>query len=113
MRRWWRATSRPRYAWLPHIGHFQSPAFRSGEPNIGELNYDYLFKRLDELKYGGWVGCEYRRGAVNDRRTRVAYKLIDRRPTDQVVRDGFASAHDLSRYNATDMPPSMMTICRH
>jgi hydroxypyruvate isomerase len=24
------------------------------------LNYPYLFKLLDELGYGGWIGCEYR-----------------------------------------------------
>lgn len=30
------------------------------EPDEGELNYPYLFALLDELGYGGWVGCEYR-----------------------------------------------------
>jgi hydroxypyruvate isomerase len=30
------------------------------EPNIGELNYPYLFAKLDELGYDGYVGCEYR-----------------------------------------------------
>jgi hydroxypyruvate isomerase len=30
------------------------------EPDEGELNYTYLFKLLNELKYEGWVGCEYR-----------------------------------------------------
>ena len=30
------------------------------EPSVGEINYPYLFDLLDELGYGGWVGCEYR-----------------------------------------------------
>lgn len=30
------------------------------EPDIGELNYPYLFRLMDELGYDGWVGCEYR-----------------------------------------------------
>lgn len=30
------------------------------EPDVGELNYPYLFSVLDELGYDGWVGCEYR-----------------------------------------------------
>lgn len=30
------------------------------EPDVGELNYPYLFAVLDELGYDGWVGCEYR-----------------------------------------------------
>ena len=30
------------------------------EPDIGELNYPYLFETLDRLGYAGWVGCEYR-----------------------------------------------------
>ena len=36
------------------------------EPDLGELNFDYLFSVIDELGYQGWVGCEYRpaRGAT-------------------------------------------------
>ena len=30
------------------------------EPDLGEVNYPYLFELLDELAYAGWVGCEYR-----------------------------------------------------
>ena len=30
------------------------------EPNIGEINYPYLFELMDHLEYNGWVGCEYR-----------------------------------------------------
>jgi len=29
------------------------------EPGTGEINYDYLLPYLDEIGYGGWVGCEY------------------------------------------------------
>jgi 2-dehydrotetronate isomerase len=30
------------------------------EPDIGEVNYPYLFRLLDEIGYRGWIGCEYR-----------------------------------------------------
>jgi hydroxypyruvate isomerase len=30
------------------------------EPNVGEVNYDYLLGVLDEIGYTGWIGCEYR-----------------------------------------------------
>jgi hydroxypyruvate isomerase len=29
------------------------------EPDIGEVNYPYLFRLVDELGYAGWIGCEY------------------------------------------------------
>ncbi|HBF50086.1 MAG TPA: hydroxypyruvate isomerase, partial [Massilia sp.] len=28
-------------------------------PGTGEINYPYLFRLLDEIGYGGWIGCEY------------------------------------------------------
>lgn len=30
------------------------------EPDIGEINYPYLFELIDSLGYPGWIGCEYR-----------------------------------------------------
>jgi hydroxypyruvate isomerase len=30
------------------------------EPDVGEVNYPYLFRLIDELGYEGWIGCEYR-----------------------------------------------------
>lgn len=30
------------------------------EPNVGEINYPYLFDLMDRLGYEGYVGCEYR-----------------------------------------------------
>ena len=29
------------------------------EPNVGEIDFPYLFDLLDDIGYGGWVGCEY------------------------------------------------------
>jgi 2-dehydrotetronate isomerase len=49
------------------VGHLQIAGVpERHEPDLGEVNYNYLFKLLDELGYGGWVGCEYRpaRGAA-------------------------------------------------
>ena len=48
-------------AYLPLVGHFQI-AGNPGrhEPDVGEINYPYLFDLIDDLGYTGWVGCEYR-----------------------------------------------------
>ena len=51
-----------------NIGHFQIAGVPARhEPNIGELNYRYLFDVIDEVGatlpdggWQGWVGCEYR-----------------------------------------------------
>jgi hydroxypyruvate isomerase len=45
---------------FPLVGHVQIAGVpERHEPDIGELNYPYLFGVLDELGYEGWVGCEY------------------------------------------------------
>jgi hydroxypyruvate isomerase len=37
------------------------------EPDVGEVNYPYLFDLIDELGYPGWIGCEYHpRAATSD-----------------------------------------------
>ncbi|HET6469521.1 MAG TPA: 2-oxo-tetronate isomerase [Geminicoccaceae bacterium] len=37
------------------------------EPDVGEINYPYLFEVLDRTGYAGWVGCEYRpKGRTED-----------------------------------------------
>jgi len=42
------------------IGHIQIAGVPDRhEPDTGEVNYSYLLKLLDELKYDGFVGCEY------------------------------------------------------
>jgi hydroxypyruvate isomerase len=47
--------------WLPHIGHIQIAGVPERyEPDIGEINYGYVFERLDALGYAGWIGCEYK-----------------------------------------------------
>ena len=52
-----------RYLPTGRIGHIQiAGAPGRNEPDAGEINYPYLFALLDELGYGGWVGCEYRPG---------------------------------------------------
>ena len=43
------------------IGHIQIAGVpERHEPDVGEINYQYLFKLIDELDYDGWIGCEYR-----------------------------------------------------
>ncbi|SDZ81977.1 2-oxo-tetronate isomerase [Acidovorax soli] len=50
-----------------NVGHLQIAGVpERHEPDVGEVNYTYLFQLLDSLGYGGWIGCEYRpaRGAA-------------------------------------------------
>ncbi|MBO0739774.1 MAG: hydroxypyruvate isomerase family protein [Alphaproteobacteria bacterium] len=42
----------------PHVQIAGNPGRH--EPDIGEINYRFLFDLLDEIGYSGWVGCEYR-----------------------------------------------------
>jgi hydroxypyruvate isomerase len=47
------------------VGHFQIAGVpERHEPDIGELNYPYLFSVIDEVAahcgWDGWVGCEYK-----------------------------------------------------
>ena len=45
---------------LPMIGHVQIAGVpERHEPDVGEVNYPYLFELMDRLGYTGWVGCEY------------------------------------------------------
>ncbi len=49
------------------VGHFQIAGVpQRHEPDLGELNYQYLFGVIDEVSaacgWDGWVGCEYRPG---------------------------------------------------
>ncbi len=43
------------------VGHLQIAGVpMRHEPDLGELNHDYLFSVIDELGFDGWIGCEYR-----------------------------------------------------
>lgn len=43
------------------VRHFQIAGVPGRhEPDIGEINYPFLFELIDELGYSGWIGCEYR-----------------------------------------------------
>jgi len=47
--------------YISGVGHIQiAGAPERNEPDLGEINYPYLFGLMDELGYAGWVGCEYR-----------------------------------------------------
>jgi hydroxypyruvate isomerase len=52
------------------VGHFQIAGVpQRHEPDLGEMNYPYLFQVIDEVAascgWQGWVGCEYRPAAGN------------------------------------------------
>lgn len=45
---------------LPHIGHIQfADVPDRHEPGTGEVNFDFLFDRIDRAGYDGWLGAEY------------------------------------------------------
>lgn len=65
--------------WQPHIGHVQIAGVPGRhEPDMGEINYAYLFRLLEELRYDGWIGCEYRPVAGTAAGLNWLYRLIDR-----------------------------------
>jgi len=46
---------------LPFIAHAQvADTPGRHEPGTGEVNWPFVFARLDALGYRGWIGCEYR-----------------------------------------------------
>jgi hydroxypyruvate isomerase len=46
---------------IGQIGHIQiADSPDRNEPGTGEINYDYVFDRLDALGYDGWVSLEYK-----------------------------------------------------
>jgi len=48
-------------AFMPVIGHIQvADVPARNEPGTGEIGWEFVFRRMDELGYRGWVGCEYR-----------------------------------------------------
>jgi hydroxypyruvate isomerase len=52
--------SRRLEALMPVIDHMQlADVPGRHEPGTGEIGWDYLFRRIDELGYTGWIGCEY------------------------------------------------------
>ncbi len=66
------ATKLRKYIPDGQVGHLQiAGAPARNEPDVGELNYTYLFSVLEELGYTGWIGCEYKplRGAEPDATT--------------------------------------------
>ena len=71
-----------RYA--ANIGHVQIAGVPGRhEPDSGEVNYGHLFKVLDELRYDGWVGCEYHPAKGTTAGLTWLYRLLDRKPAPQ------------------------------
>jgi hydroxypyruvate isomerase len=47
--------------YIPVIAHMQiADVPARNEPGTGEIGWAFVFRRIDELGYRGWVGCEYR-----------------------------------------------------
>lgn len=53
---------------LPLIAHMQvADTPGRHEPGTGEVNWPFVFERIDALGFRGWIGCEYRpRGVTED-----------------------------------------------
>jgi hydroxypyruvate isomerase len=48
-------------AYADITGHIQIAGVpERHEPDVGEINYPYLFDVIDQTGYDGWIGCEYR-----------------------------------------------------
>jgi hydroxypyruvate isomerase len=48
-------------ALMPVIAHMQiADVPARNEPGTGEIGWEFVFRRIDELGYQGWIGCEYR-----------------------------------------------------
>jgi hydroxypyruvate isomerase len=46
---------------MPVIAHIQiADVPARNEPGTGEIGWAFVLRRIDELGYHGWVGCEYR-----------------------------------------------------
>jgi 2-dehydrotetronate isomerase len=59
------ATKLRQYLPTGRVGHLQIAGVpERHEPDVGELNYDYLFSVIDAISaesgWDGWLGCEYR-----------------------------------------------------
>jgi hydroxypyruvate isomerase len=59
------ATKIRQYLPTGRVGHMQIAGVpERHEPDVGELNYPYLFRVIDEVAaqcgWQGWLGCEYR-----------------------------------------------------
>jgi hydroxypyruvate isomerase len=52
---------------MPVIAHIQiADVPARNEPGTGEIGWEYVFRRMDQLGYAGWVGCEYRPAGETD-----------------------------------------------
>ena len=58
------------------------------EPDIGEINYPYLFDLIDRLGYDGWVGCEYFPGRQDRGRARLGAALRHRARESRTLATG-------------------------
>jgi hydroxypyruvate isomerase len=68
--------------YLAHVGQVQIAGVPGrNEPDVGEVNYEYLFRVLDELKYDGWIGCEYRPVGNTTAGLAWMYRLLSRKPS--------------------------------
>ena len=69
-----------RYLPTGRVGHIQIAGVPGRhEPNVGEINYEWLFRVIDELRYDGWIGCEYRPLGGTAAGLAWMYRLIDRK----------------------------------
>jgi hydroxypyruvate isomerase len=54
-------------ALLPLITHAQiADTPGRHEPGTGEVNWPFVFARLDAMGYRGWIGCEYRPAGITE-----------------------------------------------
>ncbi|MBV8199778.1 MAG: TIM barrel protein [Acidobacteria bacterium] len=60
-------------ALLPVVDHMQlADVPGRNEPGTGEIGWDFVFRRIRELGYSGWIGCEYQ--PLGDTRAGLAWR---------------------------------------
>jgi hydroxypyruvate isomerase len=65
--------------WLPHVGHIQIAGVPGRhEPNVGEVNYDFLFRVLDERAVRRLDRLRVQAGGGHRAGLGWMYRLIDR-----------------------------------
>ena len=68
---------------IHHIQIADSPG--RAEPGTGEINFDYLLERLDNIGFEGWLGCEFFPSKPGTRHWRWFKRARQRKPVLETV----------------------------
>ena len=99
-------------AHMPVIAHMQiADVPARNEPGTGEINWEYVFRRIDELGFKGWVGCEYRPAERDGCGARLAQALRRLRRSRTCGSDLSGSASWAGPWRSTSSRPATRSSC--